>query len=601
MGDANLDTSLIDTAAGTSQQPPPDVRGFVDANNAAAAAPAKRLEEIDAQLAEPPKGDAAIRRQRDEALKSERDIMIQQQSERTAQRDAAQGPASNTGAAATDGAPAADASTTTAPKSGAQPAGGTKFVDPTGADSPVAQGRAQVEQLAGIEAANPKAIIGGGRASAAMVPVGGATSTQQTLPTQGEVDAVAQYEDAARRLGQTDQMQAQREVAGAQKIADVEAEKAQLAAKAAEDAQREQMQINADTDARLSKYESAAADYAKASDKGIDPNRLWNQASTGQKIGASIGILLSGIGSGLQGGRENLALKQINDAVDRDVQAQAIGLTAKSRGLDVQRSVMQAAMDAGASKMDAMTIARNKGLEAANQRIAAAIAATKVPDLKESLMRVQAQNDMRIAQNRQQLTASMRQTVHQQMQQRRVVTGGGITATEAANRARAVMGTPKFDNKLYSPMLGVQFGDAETLRANNEKARQMQVVKSMANDLRGLRKKYGVNWVDRVGRAKAEAYANQLAVAMTVANQQGAMSKGDHEISEAITTGGGNALDLLSTVGARTEVLDRIADVTTSSLRDEGMEPDRVPPVYKLKARARDRMAELDAAKGDYR
>lgn len=61
-----------------------------------------------------------------------------------------------------------------------------------------------------------------------------------------------------------------------------------------------------------------AKDYG---DGKIDPRRVWNQASTGNKILAGIGVLLSGIGSGLTG-QPNMAMKIINDSIDRDIDAQ---------------------------------------------------------------------------------------------------------------------------------------------------------------------------------------------------------------------------------------------------------------------------------------
>lgn len=53
----------------------------------------------------------------------------------------------------------------------------------------------------------------------------------------------------------------------------------------------------------------------------IDPQRLWANADTGNKIGAAIGILLSGIGSGLSG-QPNMAMGVINKMIDQDIDAQ---------------------------------------------------------------------------------------------------------------------------------------------------------------------------------------------------------------------------------------------------------------------------------------
>lgn len=53
----------------------------------------------------------------------------------------------------------------------------------------------------------------------------------------------------------------------------------------------------------------------------IDPNRAWNDASTGNKILAAIGVIVGGIGSGLTG-QPNQALAVINKQIDRDIEAQ---------------------------------------------------------------------------------------------------------------------------------------------------------------------------------------------------------------------------------------------------------------------------------------
>lgn len=53
----------------------------------------------------------------------------------------------------------------------------------------------------------------------------------------------------------------------------------------------------------------------------IDPGKVWNNASTGNKVLAGIGVLLSGIGSGLTG-QPNLAMSVINKTIDDDIAAQ---------------------------------------------------------------------------------------------------------------------------------------------------------------------------------------------------------------------------------------------------------------------------------------
>lgn len=66
----------------------------------------------------------------------------------------------------------------------------------------------------------------------------------------------------------------------------------------------------------------------------VDPNRLWNNASTGNKISAGIGIILSGMGSGLTG-QGNMAMSVIQDAINKDIDSQKVDLGKKKTLLDL--------------------------------------------------------------------------------------------------------------------------------------------------------------------------------------------------------------------------------------------------------------------------
>lgn len=56
-------------------------------------------------------------------------------------------------------------------------------------------------------------------------------------------------------------------------------------------------------------------------DTGIDPNRFYKNLGTGSKIAAGIGMILGGIGSGLTG-QPNMAVQMMNNAIERDIDAQ---------------------------------------------------------------------------------------------------------------------------------------------------------------------------------------------------------------------------------------------------------------------------------------
>lgn len=70
------------------------------------------------------------------------------------------------------------------------------------------------------------------------------------------------------------------------------------------------------------KFQAADQEFQKKlSAQKVDPDRYWNAKSTGSKIAAGIGMILSGAGSGVTG-QPNLAAKYIEDSINKDIDAQ---------------------------------------------------------------------------------------------------------------------------------------------------------------------------------------------------------------------------------------------------------------------------------------
>jgi hypothetical protein len=72
--------------------------------------------------------------------------------------------------------------------------------------------------------------------------------------------------------------------------------------------------------------------------KKIDPKQWWNNKSLGSKVSTGIGILLSGLGSGLSG-QPNMAMQMVNKEIDKDIEAQKenIGKTGNILSLNMQK------------------------------------------------------------------------------------------------------------------------------------------------------------------------------------------------------------------------------------------------------------------------
>lgn len=64
----------------------------------------------------------------------------------------------------------------------------------------------------------------------------------------------------------------------------------------------------------------------------IDPSRVWDNKSSMGKVSTAIGIMLSGIGSGLSG-QSNMAMDVLNKEIDRDIDAQKANISNKNNML----------------------------------------------------------------------------------------------------------------------------------------------------------------------------------------------------------------------------------------------------------------------------
>ncbi len=105
--------------------------------------------------------------------------------------------------------------------------------------------------------------------------------------------------------------------------------------KAADDYQAKMAEHQAAYDKRFAQLDQDT----KAIEEGvanstIDPHRMWNNASTGNKVLAGIGVLLSGIGSGMTG-QQNMAMTVINKAIENDIDAQKAELGKKQNLLSM--------------------------------------------------------------------------------------------------------------------------------------------------------------------------------------------------------------------------------------------------------------------------
>lgn len=91
------------------------------------------------------------------------------------------------------------------------------------------------------------------------------------------------------------------------------------------------MKFDADFKGKMQSYEQSVEEYKQAAGEKVIPGRLLADMSTGQRIQTGIFMALSAYGSAMSG-QENQALKVINNAIDKDIDAQKFNLENKLKG-----------------------------------------------------------------------------------------------------------------------------------------------------------------------------------------------------------------------------------------------------------------------------
>lgn len=97
--------------------------------------------------------------------------------------------------------------------------------------------------------------------------------------------------------------------------------------------------LTADSQAKFAAIDKEHDDLVKQYASGqIDPNRIFKNMGTGSKITAAIGLILGGVGASATGG-QNMALKVLNDSVDKDIDSQKanMGKTANLLTMNMQK------------------------------------------------------------------------------------------------------------------------------------------------------------------------------------------------------------------------------------------------------------------------
>lgn len=126
------------------------------------------------------------------------------------------------------------------------------------------------------------------------------------------------------------------------------------AASKAIDANQKQIEAMPSQQQLFDQYQAKGEALEKAyRDKQIDPQRFYNNMSTSSRVGAAIGMLISGFGSGVSG-QPNMALEMMKRNVDQDIEAQRIDKEGAKNLWQMNKETMGSALAADAATKNQM-------------------------------------------------------------------------------------------------------------------------------------------------------------------------------------------------------------------------------------------------------
>lgn len=245
----------------------------------------------------------------------------------------------------------------------------------------------------------------------------------------------------------------------------------------------------------------------------VDPRRYWNNLSTGNKILASISIILGGIGAGLQGNNaKNLGLETINKAIADDIEAQKVNLGKKQSLLseNLKRyGDLDTATRASALQLNAITQAK----------VGSALAKTSSAEAKERGAALLLQ------------LGQQEQALKQELANKKALASGDLTKEQVAllpekERERIV----KIGNKYMQAINADSASKAREIVGNND------ALFANLDKLIDLRSQYGAQVIPGQKKSEALALATGIQLSLKEAKKLGTLDKGAEKFMEKLVS-----------------------------------------------------------------
>jgi len=246
----------------------------------------------------------------------------------------------------------------------------------------------------------------------------------------------------------------------------------------------------------------------------IDPTRVWSNMSTGNRVMAAISIFLGGVAGGMQG-TDNKALGIINNAIDKDIDAQKAELGKKQNLLSINLQKYRNIQDAAAAtKAQLMAVTQ--------AQVAATAAKAGSQQALTAAKMFQGQTELEMGKLKMQLAAS-------QMTQAKLQDPRGISPQDAMKMNQEIQSTlVQLPNGNYYPAW-----NKESATEIKKKQTALYPIKSLVKEASEFMDKGGTLPLSR-RNAEANRLEKSLMIELKNLNELGQLTQGDMEIIEPL-------------------------------------------------------------------
>jgi hypothetical protein len=294
--------------------------------------------------------------------------------------------------------------------------------------------------------------------------------------------------------------------------------------------QRIQEQANAYTAEKTKEFES---DYKQLLETSkINPNRLWEEASTPSKITAGIAIVLGGIGGAITGKGGNAALEVIQNAIQRDVDAQRSSFQNRAAALQGKQTIYAMNAKKYADQREALLATMAQSYRLAATQVDQMAAKFADPEAKAKAMQLKGA----LMQNSAQIGMQLQQMIFQRQMMLGFINGGATGSSPYQGSMIPPKDMEEF-GKRYVPGMGLANSEDSAKKVIEYRSNVLPF-KELVKKAIDFNEKYGGLKASQLSpelRTEAKALATELQNAYRVAQNMGVYKESEAEFAKAIT------------------------------------------------------------------